>query len=226
MVSALVSVLAAPTAADAAADGAFELTSQLVDRGLAITPPTPVLQGAVSWNSSAGWSIGLAAAAETRSGRVAEGLARLSDTWALADDWQMQTSLQYYHYDSLTRLNAYEAGLAWTYRDLLTFGVAGIYAPATRHRLRPALDLNFHWPLAQHFFLSAGLGYTRYVIPIHANHCDYEVAEFYPYAQAGLTWNNGPWRIELDRVLLRGEVRRHLDRLAPSPWLAAVSWSF
>src|SRR3569623_370236 len=48
-------------------DGKIALSSQLVDRGLAITPATPILQGAVSWASPAGWSLGVAAAVETRS---------------------------------------------------------------------------------------------------------------------------------------------------------------
>ncbi|HJU25074.1 MAG TPA: hypothetical protein VJ722_00220 [Rhodanobacteraceae bacterium] len=219
--------LAAPAGARAGdVSGAVGLTSQLVDRGVAITEPGPVLEGLVAWNSPNGWSAAAAAAAEGRSGHVAQGLVRVAKAWSLPGDWQMQASLQYYHYSGFARLNAYEAGLAWTYRDLVTLSAAEIYAPDSRYRVRPAVDLNIHWPLPQHFFLTAGLGYTRYVISRYAHHREYEVRDFYPYAQAGLGWSDGPWRVELNRVVLRGEVRRHLDRQAASPWLATIAWSF
>ena len=47
--------------------GAVALSSQLVDRGQAITRTTPILQGAASWTFPAGWSLGLSASTEVRS---------------------------------------------------------------------------------------------------------------------------------------------------------------
>src|SRR3546814_2236263 len=47
--------------------GEVALSSQLVDRGLAISPATPILQGSASWMSPGGWSMGLAGGVELRS---------------------------------------------------------------------------------------------------------------------------------------------------------------
>src|SRR3546814_20366133 len=50
--------------------GEVALSSQLVDRGLAISPATPIVQGSVSWMSPGGWSMGLAGGVELQNGRA------------------------------------------------------------------------------------------------------------------------------------------------------------
>ena len=89
--------------------GAVALSNQLVDRGLAVTPKTPVLQGALSWTTPSGWSLGLSASSETRSpGRVVEALAQASYAWSLSSDWQMQTGLLYYRYGNDSHWRVYD----------------------------------------------------------------------------------------------------------------------
>ena len=205
----------------------FALTSQLVDRGLAITPATPALQGAMSWSSAAGWSLGVSAGATLRNpGHLADGLLRLSRAWMISDDWQTQASLSYSRYSGIRHTSAFEADFDWIYRDVLTLAVAAIHtAGVNHHRVSPAVDLNFHWPLARHFFLLAGTGMARYVASYNAAD-EYDPRGFYHYGQAGLMWNNGAWRIELDRVVVNPGARHRLGDLVPSPWLISVSRSF
>src|SRR3546814_19718730 len=75
------------------------LSSQLVDRGLAISPATPIVQGSVSWMSPGGWSMGLAGGVELRSpGQPVVVLGRVSRFWSISDDWLAHASLLYYDY--------------------------------------------------------------------------------------------------------------------------------
>src|SRR5690349_5720161 len=103
--------------------GTVALSSQLVDRGLPITPTRPVLQGELRWSGAGGWSLGAAAASELRSSRLAVGLLHVARSWPLSTDWQMQASVLYYDAPRRERARGYrrvEADLAWIYRDLLT----------------------------------------------------------------------------------------------------------
>lgn len=219
-------------------NGTVALSSQLVDRGQAITANTPILQAAASWTFPAGWSLGLAGSAAVRSpDRVAEALVQGSRHWSLSDDWQMQASLLYYRYATPTRSGASdrtETGLNWTYRDVLTVGVSAIYVlGAEGHRPRGAADLNFHWPLAGHFSLSAGAGVAQ---SLAAPYSPYRYGHPRPYGHVraglshyghvGLVWGKGPWRIELDRILADPATRRQWDYLGASPWVATISRSF
>jgi uncharacterized protein (TIGR02001 family) len=215
--------------------GAVALSSQLVDRGLAIAPATPALQGAVSWTSPAGWSLGLSGSAELRSpGRVIEALVQASRFWSLSSDWQMQASLLYYNYPGTAHSRVFdrtETGVNWIYRDILTFGLSAVCVIGAKdHQPRGAADLSLHWPLAWHFSLSAGAGVAQSLIAPHApnapNSSGYSHASLYGYGQAGLTWGNGPWRVELDRVMTDQGMQRHRDDLRASPWTATISRSF
>lgn len=204
----------------------FALASQLVDRGLAITPAKPAVQAAVAWSNDSGWSIGLSAGAEARSpGDIAAIVARGARSWALSANWQMQADLTYYHYASLRHVNAYESGVNWTFRDILELGVSAVHtAGVDRGRLHPAVDVDFHWPLAGDFFLSGGIGIAPYATReeydwrYHTGH--------YRYGQVGLLWSHHAWRVELDRVAVDPGARRRLDELVASPWLASIAWSF
>ena len=208
--------------------GTVSLTSQLVDRGLAITSATPALQGGVAWTTPSGWSLGLSGGVELRSpGHLSAGVVRVAHTWTLSENWRMQTGLVYYHYAGRLRANVYEPGVYWLYRDILSFGLSGAYTVgADKDRLHPAADLNVHWPLAGGFSLSGGLGITRYAVPYGYPPYERYHTGYYRYGQAGLLWSHGAWQVELDRVVVDPGSRRYLRRLVASPWLATISRSF
>lgn len=211
-------------------DGAVALSSQLVDRGLAVTPPTPILQAAVSWNTPSNWSLGVSAATQVRApGKVSEAQAQLSKYWSLSDDWQMQGALLYYDYPGNDRSRYFdraEANVSWIYRDILTFGLSGIrLINSPQHAPRGAADVNFHWPLLWHFAFSTGVGVAQSLVSVQ-NPAYYGPPSVYRYGQAGLIWRYGPWRAELDRVAISPASRQQWGHLAPSPWVATISWSF
>jgi uncharacterized protein (TIGR02001 family) len=207
--------------------GSASLASQLVDRGLAITPPTPVLQGGVAWTTPSGWSLGLSGGIELRSpGHVAESVARVARAWTLSGNWGMQADVVYYHYAGRLHANVYEPGIYWVYRDVLTFGLSLVHvASAEDHGLHPAADLNFRWPLAGGFSLTGGLGVARYALPYASSRGEYYRMGYYRYGEAGLLWRHGPWQAELDRVAIDSG-SRYLRRYAASPWLVILSRSF
>ncbi len=210
--------------------GVVALSSQLVDRGLAVTPVTPIFQAAASWTSPSGWSLGLSGGTELRSpGNVTEALAQASHYWSLSSDWQMQASLLYYDYPSNARSGAFdraETGVSWIYRDVLTFGLSATsLTGGNDHQPRGAADLNVHWPLTKHFSVSAGLGVAQSLLSPYTPN-GYGRASVYRYGHAGLMWGYGPWRIELDRIMIDPGSRREWGNLAPSPWVATISRSF
>lgn len=211
--------------------GIVALSSQLVDRGLAVTPATPILQGAVFWASPSGWSLGVSGSAETRSpGHLVETLAQASHSWVLSSDWQMQAGLLYYDYPGNSRSSAYdraELGVSWIYRDILTFAVSGARVVHTDdHRTRGAADLDFHWPLMWHFSLSAGAGIAQTLMPSHGPY-SYGVANHYTYGHAGLIWSDGPWRVEFEHIANNQDLRwsRH-NSSAVATWVTTISRSF
>ena len=221
-------------------DGEVALSSQLIDRGVAITPATPILQGAVSWTSPAGWSLGVSGSTEARSpGRVVEALAHASRYWSLSGDWQMQASVLYYRYPGSGGARAYdraETGVNWTYRDVLSLGVSAIYViGAKEHRPRVAADASFHWPLPGRFSLSAGAGAAEATIaPYSPYHHEYAGSYRYVhaggglhgYGHVGLSWSGGHWRMQLDRILADPATRQQWDVMGASPWVATISRSF
>ncbi|HET6632233.1 MAG TPA: hypothetical protein VFG73_05940 [Rhodanobacteraceae bacterium] len=223
--------------------GGAALSSQLIDRGIAITPATPVLQGTLAWNTTAGWSLSLSGGAELRSpGRLAEAIAQASRYWTLDPAWQMRASLLYYRYSGSAASSAYdrwEASLGWTYRDVLTLGLSALRPiGAIDSDVRGALDIGFRWPLAHHLYVSAGFGIaqrpaTGYVSSAHVYKADtaggYHRAgdhSPYRYGQAGLLWSNGPWRVEIARIATDLDPGGRRGVLAASPWVATISRSF
>lgn len=208
--------------------GSVSLASQLVDRGLAISSATPALQGAVAWTTPSGWSLGVAGGVELRSpGHLAEGVARVARTWSLSESWRVQADVVYYHYAGRLQANVYEPGIYWLYRDILTFGLSGVYiASADEHRLHPAADLNFHWPLAGAFALAGGLGVSRYAVPYGYPPNERYHTGYYRYGTAGLLWSHGAWQVEFDRVVVDPGSRRYLRGRVASPWLATISRAF
>ncbi|HEX5953509.1 MAG TPA: TorF family putative porin, partial [Rhodanobacteraceae bacterium] len=167
--------------------GTVSLTSQLVDRGLAITAATPALQGGIAWTTPSGWSLGLSGGIELRSpDHVAESVARVARAWVLSENWRMQADMVYYHYAGRLHANVYEPGVYWVYRDVLTVGLSGVYvASADEHGLHPAVDVNFRWPLAGRFSISGGFGVARYAVPYGYPDEHYHTG-YYRYGEAGL----------------------------------------
>lgn len=219
-------------------NGTAALSSGLFDRGQAITANTPVLQGAASLTSATGWSLGVSGSTELRSpGHLVEAIVQVSRDWSLSSDWQMQASLLYYRYPGNSHSMAYdraETGVDWTYRDVLTFGLSAIYViGAPDSQPRGAADVSFHWPLAWHFSLSAGVGATQSIIAPYtyyrdgqANPYAYDHTGVHGYGHAGLLWGNGPWQIELDRIVADPATQRQWANMGASPWVATISRSF
>jgi uncharacterized protein (TIGR02001 family) len=215
----------APRAQSSSFGGVVAVSNQLVDRGLAVTPKTPVLQGALSWTTPSGWSLGLSASSETRSpGQIVEALAQASYAWSLSSDWQMQTGLLYYRYGNDSHWRIYdrvELGASWIYRDVLTLGVSAAQLVHTGGRgPRGAADIGFRWPLAWKLAVSAGVGTAQYLIPPYTR--DYPR---YQYGHAGLIWESERWRVELNHIMTE-----HAPRPDGSPgvsrWNATVSRTF
>ncbi|RDS81949.1 hypothetical protein [Dyella psychrodurans] len=213
--------------------GAVAVSSQLVDRGLAITPTTPILQAASSWTSASGWSLGVSGATEIRSpGHFSEAMAQVSRDWSLSSDWQMQAGALYYDYPGNAQARLFdrtEIGLNWIYRDILTFGLSAIcLTNGTHHVPRGAADIDFHWPLAWHFSLSMGVGVAQKLIQAYESY-GYNNrlgTGVYRYGHAGLLWSYGPWRVELDRIATNPVIPRRSGSLVAQPWVGTVSWSF
>ncbi|MGY3229310.1 uncharacterized protein (TIGR02001 family) [Luteibacter sp. HA06] len=202
--------------------GVVAISNQLVDRGLAVTPKTPVLQGALSWTTPSGWSLGLSASTETRSpGQIVEALAQASYAWTLSTDWQMQTSLLYYRYGNDSHSRNYdrvELAANWIYRDVLTLGLSEARLVHTGGRgPRGAADIGFHWPLVRNVSVSAGVGTAQYFItPYNREYARYQ------YGHGGLVWENAGWRVELNHIMTR-HAARPVGSPAVSPWNATIS---
>ncbi len=205
--------------------------------------------GAASQTLPSGWSLGLSGSTKVRSpGRLVEALVQASRYWSVSGDWQMQVSLLYYRYPGMTGSRAFdraESGVSWSYRDVLSFGLSAIHVIGAKNRqLRGAADINLHWPLTRHFSLSAGAGITQSLVPYeryrhvytdsygydydydYASHAGPVRANHYSYGHLGLLWSNGPWRIELDRIVAAPETQQQWANLNPSPWVATISRSF
>lgn len=233
--SILLACLSAPLHAQSSRiSGEVALASQLVDRGLAITPATPVLQGAISWTSSKGWSLGLAGGAEVRSpGQPVVALARISRSWALSGDWGAQASLLYYDYRSQRGRgisDRADANLYFTYRDTLTLGLSAIRVDVGQdQRVLGAADVDASWPVTRHVSLSAGAGIAQAVVRAHDpwgyGH-GYDRVQLYGYGNLGLAWSDGPWRLQLDRNANSLGARGAYGAWGPSHWVATLSRSF
>jgi hypothetical protein len=205
------------------------LGSQLVDRGVAITPVTPVLQGELRWTSPAGWSLGVVAGSELRSPRLAETLVQLARAWPVSDNWQLQASLLYYDAPRRGRARPYrraEADLSWIYRDVLTLNVSATRLPGVRGaRTNVVAEANLRWPLARHLSLAAGAGLARFQSGVYGEYGDSR-SNWYRYGQVGLVWTVGRWRAELDRIATDDAPPSRRRTGGVAPWLATLAWSF
>lgn len=226
--------LSMPLHAQSRFSGNVALASQLADRGLAITPVTPILQGALSWTSPTGWSLGLAGGVEVRSpGQPVMVLAWVSRAWAPSDDWLVQANLLYYDYHVNRIPNRADASVYLSYRDTLTFGLAVIRVDDERNpRVLGAADANLSWPLTHQISLAAGVGLAQATVRTSGAHRDprygygYDQVQLYGYGNLGLAWSDGPWRLQLDRNRSSLGARRIYGTRTASDWLATIVWSF
>lgn len=227
-----------PVHAQSNFSGQVAVGSQLVDRGLAITPARPVVQGAVNWATPDGWSVGASAGALMRSpGNIAESLLQGSRAWVVSTNWQVQASLMYYRYTRSGNSRVYsrtEAGMAWVYRDTLTLSLSAIRAlDAPDHEVRPGADIDFRWPLPRDLSFSAGAGVSQALILVggyYANGAGMRYprvgAATYRYGHVGLAWAHGRWRVELERVATDLGDRAREGNLDAAPWIGTISLSF
>lgn len=208
--------------------GSVALSSQLVDRGLAIGPDRPTLQGATSWTSADGWTFGAAAAAPLRTpGRLAEAMVQAARSWRVSGSSQVQASLVYYDYPDLGPSAGYrraEANLSWIYRDLLVLNVSAS-RPMGRgwSRVVGAADADLRWPLAPHLSLVAGLGVAQF-----EHRYEYHAGRLihYGYGNVGLAWTHGPVRLEVSRIVTWNAPYQRPGTGGLQPWLATLAWSF
>ena len=208
--------------------GSVAVSSQLVDRGVAVTQPAPIVQGAVNWMSRDGWSLGVSASYQTRSpGRVAETLTQVAKSWSLSDDWQVQAGLLDYRYPGSPKAtrnyDRTELGASVIWRDVLTMSVSAIQMAHRGGGPRGAADVGFRWPLGWHVSATGGLGLAQYLWPAYRYHA-YARPDRYSYGHGGLVWQNGPWRVELIHVFTNRE--RNYGERSVSPWTATVARTF
>ncbi|KLD79336.1 hypothetical protein Y886_05135 [Xanthomonas hyacinthi DSM 19077] len=222
---ALASALCLPgTALAAHAGGAVGLSSQLVDRGIAVTSDTPSLQLAGYWLPVPGWSLSASASSALNApGRVLLATVELSRGWTLSDSWQMQIGVVRYSYPgnrSNRLFNRDEASIGWSYRDRLSVSVAAFELPGSyRGRWYGAADLTVHQPLPAQLSLSAGIGISQAPSALYG-------LDHYRYGHAGLMWNAGAWSVEVDRVF--SDARSIYARRGNGiwPWVATLSRAF
>jgi hypothetical protein len=229
--------------AQARLDAGVALSSQLVDRGLAITSPAPILQGELGWSFPTGWSTGLAAGVDLRTpGQPVLALARISRGWRPSADWLTEASLLYYDYGRSGVPDRLDASVYVTYRDAVTFGVsAGRIDHVRGPRILGAIDASASRALGRQFSLSASAGVAQAMVaparpgggypyypgsygPYAYGHRQ-ERLRHYGYGHLGLAWSAGAWRIQLDRHLNSLGPRHAYGTGASAGWVATVAWS-
>lgn len=230
--------LPAPLLAQSRFGGTAALSSQLVDRGLAITPETPVMQGSLSWTSPRGWSAGVAAGVEARSpGRPVIAVARASRAWVPAADWTVQANFLHYHYGGQgSRMpDRSEAGASLAWRDTVMIGLSAIRVSGhPGQRWLGAADAGASWPLTERLSLTAGAGVAQTVVRGYRAYGHgygygqyaYTYLRRYGYGNAGLAWSGGPWRLQVDRYRNSLGGQRAYGAADAPDWVATLSWSF
>lgn len=224
----LAAALLAPVlpAAAGSLGGAISLDSQLVDRGLAVTARTPVLQGMLSWAPAPDWVLAVSAGAETRApDRLAQVTAIGTRYWTLSDHWQMRASLLYYRYSvdqGRWHYERTEASLGWTYQDLLSVGVSAFRVPSDT-RLYHVADLSLQYPLSDRLAVGAGIGVSDILrrtgyTPTGSDH--------YRYGHLGLSWRHGGWSARLERIRSSANAPLLPDAPRVAPWVATLARTF
>lgn len=200
--------------------GRVGLASAWLVRGLQLGDDgTPVgFAGADAYWS--GWSLGVAG------GRLRERDGPWTSVWtvragreqALDERWRLLLDLQYTGYARASTLYGWRGtqlalGLADGDRWSITWNADQLRDPPLVAR---SLDLNARWPLPAGWALTGGFGRVLHT-PL----------ERYNYGQAGLAWQAGDWRLQLDRTWTQAGVARSYGALGGGrPWVASVQWIF
>jgi hypothetical protein len=209
--------LALPAGAQELAwSGAAMLATDLTERGLAVWPGKPVAQAALSVSDQAAWSLSLAASAplDHDQGPSAQWALRAAGYWPMHNDWQLQARLTSYAYTDGggPAYDHSELALGGAWRDVLTLEASATRLHQGSQRPTWALDLGLRWPLGGGFSAAAGLG--RAELLGWPRWC-------YTYADAGLDWQQGPWRASVRALATQGERVRALRGDAAEPHASA-----
>ena len=219
-------VLAAAAGAAAAQplqwQGQLALASELTDRGVSIYPRRPTLQ-ADAQVARGKWSLAGAASTDLAGRGEYRVLVRLSHYRSLSDDWQLDAGIGWYGYPGGGWARAFdraEAGIGLGFRDVLSFNLTAIdYStwPGRRAGLQWALDAGLRWPLGEAWSVTASLGQAD-LPPLPDRR--------YRYGGVGLAWQQGAWRLELNRLGADSAGRQVLGDAARARWSALVLRSF
>ena len=202
--------------------GQLALASELTDRGLSVFPRRPTLQ-ADAQLARGHWSLAAAASTDLSASGRHRVLARVSHYRSLSDDWQLDAGIGWYGYPGDRRARLYdrtEAGIGLGFRDLLALNLTAVdYRawPGRRAGLQWALEAGARWPLGEAWSLTASLG--RADLPPQPD-------RRYCYGGVGLAWQQGGWRLELNRLGTDQAARQAFGDAARLRWSATVLRSF
>lgn len=203
--------------------GQLAVASELSDRGLVIGPRRPTAQASLTGVIDQRWTLGMSASAPLGFARQGRVLAQLGRYERLSDDWQLDAGLGFYAYpgdDGAGRGNRWElmAGASW--RDLFSGSLTALHYPAwpgQRAGLQWAMDLVGRWPIAGGWSATISLG--RADLPVLPD-------RRYRYGGLGLAWQQGGWRLELNRLGSSGTARAIMGPAARPRWSGSASLQF
>ena len=202
--------------------GQLALASELTDRGLSVYPRRPTLQ-ADGQVARGHWSLAAAASTDLAGRGEHRVLARLSHYRSLSDDWQLDAGIGWYGYPGERWARAYdriEAGVGLGFRDVLSLNLTAIdYRawPGRRAGLQWALEAGLRWPLGAAWSATASLGQAD--LPPQPD-------RRYRYGGIGLAWQQGDWRLELNRLGADSAARYAMGDAGRARWSALVLKSF
>lgn len=203
------------------AHGRVALASELTERGVVRGTRRPVLQGEVSVLFSSQWSASAELSGQGERLDNQRIVLRGSRYWALSRDWQVDASLAWYGYPSMSTINYAEMGTSVGFRDVLSFSLAAIRytsLPGGSKGLRWAIDTGARWPLNDQWSLTAALGASQ--VPNSTN-------QHYVYGSAGIAWQYQKWNAGLVRIASNDVARQNFESLAPpTHWSGFVSKDF
>ncbi|CAM3562583.1 Outer membrane protein beta-barrel domain-containing protein [Paracidovorax anthurii] len=203
--------------------GEIAVSTDLTERGVFVGPSKkPIVQGLISLYDASGWSLSSALGMQSDGTRSTRAIVRAAYDGMIDNDWQYQTSVQYYAYPGGAEFRLFdrvEAAVGASFRDLLTASVSTFHYVHTRDEVSPmrwAVDLGARWPLTPHWSATGAIGLSG-VRP---------QGRQYTYGSAGLAWHTGPWRAEFTYLKADGRARRLFTNSTSGHWSLAVIRSF
>lgn len=203
--------------------GQLAAATELSDRGLVIGPRRPTLQASLTGVLDRRWTLALSASAPLGAARQGRVLGQLGRYEQLSDDWQIEAGLGYYGYpgdEVAGRGNRWELTTGATWRDLFSANLTALHYPAwpgQRAGLQWAMDLAGRWPISGAWSATFSLGQAD--LPALPD-------RRYRYAGLGLARQEGPWRIELNRLGSSATARHILGQAAQPRWSASTQVQF